>query len=113
MVLEPLIQLGFPSGHSASAATLATFAALAYGRRGAGLFGLAFLGGISRVYVGAHWVFDVLGGWALGGLIGAVVYWAALRLPGGRHLRELRSERRSLRRRRHHGPLGGDSPVGG
>jgi membrane-associated phospholipid phosphatase len=109
VLLEPLAQLGFPSGHSASAATLAAFATLAYGRRGAALYGLALLGGISRVYVGAHWVFDVLGGWAFGSLVGALFYLAALRLPGGGHLRELRSERRSLRRRRRFGPLGGDS----
>jgi membrane-associated phospholipid phosphatase len=100
VLLEPLFRFGFPSGHSAAAATLATFAALAYGRRGAVLYGLAILGGLSRVYVGAHWVFDVLGGWVLGLLVGMLVYGLALRLPGGDHLRELRSERNAQRRTR-------------
>jgi len=98
VLIDPLFQFGFPSGHSASAATLAVFATLAYGLRGAGLIGLALLGGLSRVYVGAHWVFDILGGWVVGSLLGAVSYWAALRLPGGWHLRDLRRQRRARRR---------------
>jgi undecaprenyl-diphosphatase len=32
--------------------------------------------GYSRVYLGVHYPFDVLGGWALGAVLG----WAALRL---------------------------------
>jgi undecaprenyl-diphosphatase len=37
---------------------------------------VAFVGAC-MVYVGAHWVTDVLAGWALGGVIGAVVGWIA------------------------------------
>ena len=66
--LEPLYWNSFPSGHSASVAALAVFALVRYRARAWPLAVLALLGGTSRVYVGAHWVTDVLGGWALGAL---------------------------------------------
>jgi membrane-associated phospholipid phosphatase len=56
----------FPSGHSASAAALATWAALRFGWRAWPLVLLALLGGLSRVAVGAHWTVDVLAGWTVG-----------------------------------------------
>jgi membrane-associated phospholipid phosphatase len=77
VLLEPLRQRAFPSGHSASAAALATWGLVRFGRRAWPLVLLAFLGGLSRVYVGAHWTIDVLGGWAVGVLSTALVYWAA------------------------------------
>jgi undecaprenyl-diphosphatase len=88
-----LESLSFPSGHSSGIATLVTVAlVLAWpllaprGRRWAVLIGvvLAVLVGLTRMWLGVHFLSDVLGGWALG------VAWTLLTalafgvLPGGR-----------------------------
>ena len=73
VLMEPLTLHAFPSGHSASAAALATWATLRWGRVAWPLLVLAFLGGLSRVVVGAHWTFDVLGGWAVGAVAALAV----------------------------------------
>jgi undecaprenyl-diphosphatase len=67
--LDRLFENGFPSGHSASAAAVAAFLVMRYRARAWPLVVLALLGGTSRVYVGAHWVTDVLGGWTIGVLV--------------------------------------------
>jgi undecaprenyl-diphosphatase len=80
----------FPSGHAASAAAL--FAMLAFitsrgvSRRGRWIAcGLAALmitsTGLSRIYVGAHWLSDVLSGFALGGAVALVGIALASREP--------------------------------
>jgi undecaprenyl-diphosphatase len=105
--LEPLYMFGFPSGHSSAVATFAVYVVLAYGARMRAALGLMVLGGVSRIYVGAHWVTDVVGGWALGAMLGALVYALALRtLPHG-HQAALRRQRTGSSR-----PPRGQPPTG-
>ena len=58
----------FPSGHTTRAFVAATFLALRLRdwRWGAPLLAYATVMGLSRIYVGAHWPSDVIGGAALG-----------------------------------------------
>jgi undecaprenyl-diphosphatase len=67
---KPLVELpstsSFPSGHATVSFACATVLALAVPRLRAPLFALAALIAYSRVYVGVHYPFDVLGGAALG-----------------------------------------------
>jgi undecaprenyl-diphosphatase len=78
-VTEQATGLGFPSGHAMSAALVfGTLAYLAMGgiahitlrRAVVGVcLALILLTGYGRVYVGAHWPSDVLGGWLWGGTL--------------------------------------------
>lgn len=75
----------FPSGHATlSAAVYGTMAALVTGARKAAAWaaaaGASLVIGITRLYLGAHWLTDVVAGWALGGLWLAVVVAAGPRL---------------------------------
>jgi glycosyltransferase 2 family protein len=79
--------LGFPSGHVAVAAALATAAGPHVGRGARRALWLAVaLVGVARIYVGAHLPIDVVGGAALGWAVGAALHlaWGAPRprLPG-------------------------------
>lgn len=67
--------LGFPSGHVAVAAALATAVGVYLGRTGRRVVWVAVaLVGIARIFVGAHLPVDVVGGVALGWAVGALVH---------------------------------------
>jgi membrane-associated phospholipid phosphatase len=84
---------GFPSNHAQSAVVIWGSLALHVRRRWfTGLaLALAFLVGLSRVYLGVHFLGDVVVGWAIGGLA-LFAYWRlvprALRVAHGMATRE-------------------------
>ena len=72
--------LGFPSGHVAVAAALATAAGPHLSRTGRrATWAVVVAVAVARMYVGAHLPVDVVGGAALGWLVGAAVHlvWGA------------------------------------
>jgi len=71
---------GFPSGHAQTAASIWGFLATRTRKRTGKilLLLLVFLIGFSRVFLGVHFISDVLGGW----LMGALLLWGFLRLEG-------------------------------
>ena len=87
-----LESLSFPSGHSSGIATLVTVAlVLAWpllgpaGRRWWAALGVALvvLVGLTRMWLGVHFLSDVLGGWAFGTAWTLTVALAFGALPGG------------------------------
>ena len=85
--------LSYPSGHSSGIATLVTVALLLawpllapHARRWALALGVAVvvLVGLTRMWLGVHYLSDVLGGWALGVGWSLLVATAFGGLPGGR-----------------------------
>lgn len=61
----------FPSNHALNTAAAAAFAQVLYPVTGWGTWPLVALIGFSRVYVGGHYASDVVGGWVIGGALGA------------------------------------------
>jgi len=72
LVAEGVTGKSFPSGHAANNMAVATVLILFFGWRGALYLPFALLIGYARLYTGAHWPFDVLGGFLLG-LIGGIL----------------------------------------
>ncbi len=79
VMFEPLYSYSFPSGHAQTAFTVAHALALQCTRLSwwvkAGLYGLAGVVAISRIYVGAHFPVDVLAGAGIGIATSHVAWW--------------------------------------
>jgi undecaprenyl-diphosphatase len=71
----------FPSNHAANTAAIAAFLQVLYPKSGWVTWPIVALIGFARVYIGAHYVTDVLGGWMLGGVLGGGVALALLQWP--------------------------------
>ncbi len=71
----------FPSNHALNTATAAAFLQVLYPATGWVSWPLVAVIGFSRVYIGGHYATDVLGGWAIGGLLGAGAALLLLRWP--------------------------------
>jgi undecaprenyl-diphosphatase len=78
----------FPSNHALNTAAAAAFLQVLYPVTGWISWPLVALIGFSRVYVGGHYVTDVLGGWVIGSAIGAGFAFLLLQWPKFRALRQ-------------------------
>ena len=76
-LVPPESSTSFPSGHAASSFVCAYLLTRIFGKKGALAYIPAALIAVSRVYVGVHYISDVLAGMALGTLVGTAV-WAAV-----------------------------------
>jgi undecaprenyl-diphosphatase len=67
---------GFVSSHATNAMYILTFTTLLFRNRAVSLtfLGWAVLISYTRIYVGAHYPLDLLGGWILGGITGYLFY---------------------------------------
>ncbi len=90
----PLLRL-LLGGHAVALGTFVCYSLLAYGRRALAVLGLAVLGGAARAFAGPHWLADLAGGGLAGAALGAVAYFATVRLFPEGHLAMVRGERRS------------------
>lgn len=98
-VVAAVARAGLSGGQALGTAVFASYAILAYGRRAAPVLLLALAGGLVRVHAGAHWAFDVLGGWTLGAALGGLAWFAAVRVRPRGHLATMSARRDAARRR--------------
>lgn len=79
ILVAPLYSTSFPSGHAASSFAAATALTIVFQQKGKYAFIVAGLIAISRVYVGVHYVSDILVGALLGVMIslwgGVILNW--------------------------------------
>jgi membrane-associated phospholipid phosphatase len=78
--------LSFPSGHTSQAFYMATVLAYSFeagGLLGGLIYGVAAIVGFTRIYVGAHYPRDVIGGAILGSVWGIITSLAEAYLSGG------------------------------
>lgn len=73
--LELPTSYSFPSGHSFSSFACATMITLVFGKKGAFSYILASLIAISRVFIGVHYVTDIMAGMLLGALVAIGLYY--------------------------------------
>src|SRR5581483_11547375 len=86
--VEPLVAVphsyAMPSGHAATAFGAAAAVALVHRRLGAPLLALATLVALSRVWLGVHYLSDVLVGAALGSAVSLTLWVCARGIIGAR-----------------------------
>jgi len=75
----------FPSTHAAFAFMAAVVLSGFFSRWRALFFGTAAVVGFSRIYIGVHYVSDVIAGAVIGALTGYVLLWIARHGSGSRH----------------------------
>ena len=91
-----LVSFSFPSNHASNMFALATFLSYNYSRAGLLCFPAAALVGYSRIYVGSHYPFDVLGGALWGvliGLLGAAAVQRLMRIARVQHASRSRGKK--------------------
>ena len=91
--LIPLVQIGgysCPSGHSLSSFTAATAIFCFYKKPGAAALLLAALIGFTRLYVGVHYLTDVLFGAVIGIILGLLSAMAVKRIAANLHYARLK-----------------------
>lgn len=65
----------FPSNHALNMAAVATLAQVCFPFTGWLFWPIMALAGLARVYTGAHYVSDVVGGWVIGAALSLAAAW--------------------------------------